>query len=101
MTSGDRTRTPGGLVGLHSPDGSPPLCCIVAHMDHLTWVSKHDELSRQLADVHGRRDELGRHSAYIPGPVFQKRDRALIRRELHILDQLEELQRLDRDGAVS
>lgn len=77
------------------------MCCIVPHMEHNTWMQKHDRLSVRVEAVRARRDELSRHSRHIPGPVLQKRDRELDRLELDLLDQLAALVELDRSGAVS
>ena len=70
-------------------------------MDHTTWMQKHSDLSARVEAVRARRDELVRHSEYIPGPVLQKRDHALDRLEVGLLEQLAALVELDRSGAVS
>lgn len=70
-------------------------------MDHNAWMRKHSTLYASVDVVRAQRDELARHSRYIPGPVLQKRDRELDRLELDLLDQLAELRELDRSGAVS
>lgn len=75
--------------------------CMVIHMTHDQWMEEHVELCWRLDDVRTRRDELTRHSEYIPGPVLRKRDRVLDRLELDLLDQLSALVELDRSGVVA
>lgn len=70
-------------------------------MDHNTWMQQHRRLADRLEDIRARRDELVRHSEYIPGPVLRKRDRALERLELDLDQQLSALWELDRLGAVT
>lgn len=80
---------------------TPELRRIVPHMTHSEWIDKHARLSGELGEVHARRDELQRNAEHIPGPVLQKRDQELDRRELDLLDQLAALMELDSSGAVS
>lgn len=75
--------------------------CIVSCMRHDEWMKEHGTLSAGVETVRARREELARHSEYIPGPVLRQRDRVLDRLELDLLDKLAELVELDRSGAVS
>ena len=70
-------------------------------MTHDQWMQEHGRLVAELAELNGKRDELTRHSEYIPGPVLRKRHNVLDVLEAGLLDELAELVELDRSGAVS
>lgn len=75
--------------------------CIVPCMRHDEWMREHGRLSARVEVVRAQREELARHSEYIPGPVLRTRDRVLDRLEFALLDELAGLVELDRSGAVS
>lgn len=70
-------------------------------MTHDEWMRKHTRLMGELRELNGKRDELQRHSDYIPGPVLSRRLRELDELHMHTLDELRELVKLDESGAVS
>lgn len=70
-------------------------------MTHEEWMREHQRIDGALAQLRARREELMRHSSYIPGPVLQKRQNVLDNLEAGLLDEIGELVELDRDGAVA
>ena len=70
-------------------------------MTHDQWVLKLTRLMGELRAINGKRDELLKHSDYIPGPVLTRRLGQLDELHMHTLDDLRELVALDESGAVS